>query len=130
MATVVELRNQCKARGLKGYSGKNKAQLEAMLAGTPVPAPNLGTVADLRAECKVMGYKGYSTMNKAELTQYVETGERPAKRQPKPGTVEGLRAWLRNFKGDAAVKGFSSMRKAELEQLVELLMARGYSVAA
>ena len=37
MPTIAELKDALKAKGIKGYSGKNKAELEAMLAGSKKP---------------------------------------------------------------------------------------------
>ena len=37
--TICDLKAELKAKGIKGYSGKNKAELIAMLGKTPVSAP-------------------------------------------------------------------------------------------
>jgi len=38
MPTIAQLIDELKAKGIKGYSGKSKAELEAMLGGKAVPA--------------------------------------------------------------------------------------------
>ena len=46
MPTIAELKAALKAKGIKGYSGKNKAELEAMLAPAYIGQPTLTQVAE------------------------------------------------------------------------------------
>ena len=72
--TNAELRAMCKQKGIKGYSGKNKAWLKRnCLKETKrkqkkqTKKKKEPTNAELRAMCKQKGIKGYSGKNKAWL---------------------------------------------------------------
>lgn len=71
--TVLELRTECRNRGLRGYSKLRKADLVALLAGDVVVgdgvSPPTPTVVELRAEAKLRGLRGYSRLRKGELLQ-------------------------------------------------------------
>lgn len=85
--TVAQLKAELKAKGIKGYSGRKKEELQAMLAGQPVaPRPTADgaskgkkstkkgpvpfeewTVNQLKAQLKARGIKGYSGKKKEDL---------------------------------------------------------------
>lgn len=85
--TVAQLKAELKAKGIKGYSGRKKEELQAMLAGQPVaprvtadgatkgkkatkkgPVPfEEWTVNQLKAQLKARGIKGYSGKKKEDL---------------------------------------------------------------
>ncbi len=62
--TVRELKAQCKAKGLRGYSKLRKAELYALLE---IAQPPTITVAQLRIEARRLGIVGRSKMRKIEL---------------------------------------------------------------
>jgi NAD(P)H-flavin reductase len=74
--TVKELKDECKAKGLRGYSTLKKAELVALLNGklsvTTAAKCGVGkTVKALKDDCKARGIKKYSTWNKAKLSQVI-----------------------------------------------------------
>ena len=99
--TINQIKDQLRAMGVKGYSGKNKAELLQMLAnpnafkaaGTPGRRKSEGpTIKSLREELKGLGAKGYSGKSKAELMALVAkyrggrppSPVRPVGRPPSP----------------------------------------------
>ena len=102
--TINQIKDKLRAMGVKGYSGKNKAELLQMLAnpnafkaaGTPGRRKSEGpTIKSLRDELKGLGAKGYSGKSKAELMALVEkyrggrppSPARPVGRPPSPVRV-------------------------------------------
>ena len=69
--TVVALKDEAKARGIKGYSTKRKPELVALLLGGGAPvAPRGGpTIPQLKEAIKARGGKGYSGKSKKELQE-------------------------------------------------------------
>lgn len=67
--TVQQLKAECKARKLRGYSRLRKADLLRLLDRKP--EPRSPTVAELKAEAKALGLKGYSRLRKIELIQLI-----------------------------------------------------------
>ena len=72
--TVVALKDEAKARGIKGYSTKRKPELVALLLGGG-QAPALTTttttmtIPQLKEAIKARGGKGYSGKSKKELQE-------------------------------------------------------------
>lgn len=93
---VAQLRDECRNRGLKGFSGLNRAQLQAYVDSGNRPAVfhKPGSCPAMKAECKSKGLKGYSKLGKAHLQDYLATGVRPVV-VARPGTVDHYREWLR-----------------------------------
>lgn len=67
--SMVSLREEAKARGLKGYSKKKKHELIEMLLGKAPVAPVPMTIPQLRESIKARGGKGYSGKTKKELEE-------------------------------------------------------------
>tara|TARA_R110000765_G_C18900856_1_gene604037 strand:- start:417 stop:989 length:573 start_codon:yes stop_codon:yes gene_type:complete len=66
--TICDLKAELKAKGIKGYSGKNKAELIAMLGKTPVSAP-----------VKKAPAPALSQMTAAEFNAFIEEQRRREK---------------------------------------------------
>ena len=83
---VKQLKAECKKKGIKGYSGMKKAQLETHCLNKEQlekqkkvqkkpkkkvqKKPKSMTVKQLKAECRRKGIKGYSKMKKAQLQNH------------------------------------------------------------
>lgn len=65
MPTVKELKQQCRERGLKGYSKQNKAGLMKMLH--PKKGVTHHTKSQLMKICRANGVSGYSNKSKSWL---------------------------------------------------------------
>jgi hypothetical protein len=67
MPTVKEIKEELKAKGIKGITGKNKTELLAMLSGETVSSVTSKTIKELKADLKAMGVKGITGKTKKEL---------------------------------------------------------------
>lgn len=67
--TKRDLIQECKKRGIRGYSNKNKAQLIGLLNVIKDNMYESKKVLDLIEECKKVGIKGYSNKRKKELIE-------------------------------------------------------------
>lgn len=120
MPTVVQLRQACKNKGIKGYSKMNKAQLLKACGNGSKPTPSKKstskptskprkkspTVSQLRKMCKDKGIKGYSKWNKSELLKKCGNGKpsKPSKQSvPVPDYDHDnindpiYRSWLKKY---------------------------------
>ena len=142
--TVKDLQAICKERNLKGYSGKNKADLVTHIrnggASADRPAEQSGkvtgksdgqqledkTVKDLQAICKERNLKGYSGKNKADLITHIRNGASADKPTEKSATVPSEAKAdsqeledktvkdLQAICKERSLKGYSGKNKADL----------------
>ncbi|KAJ3070005.1 hypothetical protein HDU98_006936 [Podochytrium sp. JEL0797] len=134
--TVAELREECKTRGITGYSKLNKAGLIALLSegnedatgdskgkGKQVETIADLTVIELREECKTRGITGYSKLKKSELTALLSEGKEDAtgESKGKGKQVENIAdlsvVELREACKKLEIQGYSKLKKAELVEL-------------
>eukprot|EP00752_Nemacystus_decipiens_P010454 g9313.t1 len=126
-----ELQEECKRRGIAGYSRLNKASLlRALKTGAVTPAASGSgtdssrkdltkrTVAELREECRQRGLRNYSRLKKDELIRLLRGGasvvengsENRNSGAPRERTLEELRGECR----ERGMTGFSHLKKQEL----------------
>ncbi|CAM9308012.1 unnamed protein product [Pylaiella littoralis] len=102
--SVVELREECRRRGLKSYTKLTKAELIGLLKGASADIrptistcreredgpPREPTLEELRAECRRRGMTGFSHLKKNELVRRMEDYESPDNSKGKPNTTRSL----------------------------------------
>ena len=120
MPTIAELKDALKAKGIKGYSGKNKAELEAMLAGgkkeaapaaeAPKPKAVEAAPAPLSAHAESMAKKAKPAKTGAISTPLSALSAGPAKR-----SLAEERAEL-----EAKIKKYEDKKKKAEERIKEI----------
>ena len=97
--TVPQLKAECKKKGIKGYSGKKKAELilycsvtDEISSAPKGKKPVKITVKELKKMCKKLKIKGYSKWRKAELLKKCgpKPKPKPSSRRRSPGGISGL----------------------------------------
>jgi hypothetical protein len=83
------------------------------------------TVASIREMLMVRGLTGAARMTKDDLLAYLKSGDRPAKREPAPHTVEGMRARCRKL----GLRGYSAMGREELTAYLDTVDTYGLAHA-
>ena len=126
MPTIAELKDALKAKGIKGYSGKNKAELEAMLAGgkkeaapaAEAPKPKaVEAPAPLSAHAESMAKKAKPAKTGAISTPLSVLSAGPAKRSLAEEKAE-LEAKIKKYedkkkKAEERIKEIDESIKAE-----------------
>ncbi len=127
--TVAELREECKKKGITGYSGKTKDELIKLCSRSKKKASKKGsstsnkkkdkTVAELKEECKKKGITGYSGKKKDELIKLCSKatsgskGKKKSSSKKKDMTVAELKEECKRKK----ITGYSGKTKSELIEL-------------
>lgn len=137
--TVPELRAELKARGISGYSNKNKGELLAMLrsgsninVGKPAAKAsaqrNGPTVKELKERAKAAGHTGYSSLRKQDLLDLL-AGKPVAKKSPKKSPVKTVakKAAAKKAAAKAAPASYNEYTVPMLRQQLSVWGVTGYS---
>ena len=127
MPTIAELKDALKAKGIKGYSGKNKAELEAMLAGgkkeaapaaeAPKPKAVEAAPAPLSAHAESMAKKAKPAKTGAISTPLSALSAGPAKKSLAEEKAE-LEKEILEFEGK--IKKYEDKKKKAEERIKEI----------